>query len=88
MPRSCVRQKSAEKFGKVFSLAEQHFIPSDTVESEMTIRTVEDLLSLGQAARRASRQVARLFTDVKNRALNMLATSLETDADEVLDANA
>lgn len=88
MPRSCVRQKSAEKFGKVFSLAEQHFIPSHTVESEMTIRTVEDLLTLGQAARRASRQVARLSTEVKNQTPHNLADLLETGSGEVLGANA
>ena len=54
----------------------------------MTTRTVEDLLSQGQAARSAARQVARLSTEVKNRTLYNLARMLETDADEVLQANA
>ena len=54
----------------------------------MTTRTVEDLHSLGQAARAASRQVARLSSAVKNDALNTLAELLESDADELLQANA
>ena len=54
----------------------------------MTTRTVEDLLSLGQAARSASRQVARLTTGVKNQALHNLAGLLESGADELLRANA
>ncbi len=54
----------------------------------MTTRTVEDLLSLGQAARAAARQVARLSTGVKNQALNTLAGLLESDAGELLQANA
>ena len=54
----------------------------------MTTRTVEDLLSLGQAARSASRQLARLSTEVKNRTLLNLAEYLETDVEELLQANA
>ena len=54
----------------------------------MTTGTVSDLLSQGQAARVASRQLARLSTEVKNRALNTLASLLEDDASELLQANA
>ena len=54
----------------------------------MTTRTVEDLLSLGQAARSASRQVARLTTGVKNQALHNLADLLESGSDDLLQANA
>ena len=54
----------------------------------MTTRTVEDLLSLGQAARSAARLVARLSTSVKNDALHNLAGLLESDAEELLQANA
>ena len=54
----------------------------------MTTRTVEDLLSLGQAARSAARQVARLSSGAKNQALNTLAGLLESDAEELLRANA
>ena len=44
----------------------------------MTTRTVDDLISQGQAARRAARQLARLSTEVKNRTLLNLAEYLET----------
>ena len=54
----------------------------------MTTRTVSDLLSQGQSARIASRQLARLSTGVKNQALNTLAGLLENDAEELLKANA
>ena len=54
----------------------------------MTTRTVDDLISQGQAARSAARQVARLSTEVKNRTLHNLAGLLENEADEVLQANA
>ena len=54
----------------------------------MTVRTVEDLMRQGQAARDAARQVARLSTKVKNQALHTLAKLLETGAEEVLQANA
>ena len=54
----------------------------------MTTRTVDDLLSQGQAARRAARQLAQLSTEVKNRTLLNLADYLETDTEELLQANA
>ncbi len=54
----------------------------------MTTRTVDDLIRQGQAARRASRQLARLSTGVKNRTLLNLAEYLETDTEELLRANA
>lgn len=54
----------------------------------MTTRTVEELMALGQAARGASRKVARLSSGVKNAALQNLADLLETDSDELLQANA
>ncbi len=54
----------------------------------MTTRTVEDLWSLGQAARSAGRKVARLSSGVKNQVLTNLAGMLETEADEALQANA
>ena len=53
----------------------------------MTTRTVDDLISQGQAARRAARQLARLSTEVKNRTLLNLAGYLETDTEELLQAN-
>ena len=53
----------------------------------MTTRTVQDLLTLGQAARSASRRVARLTTGVKNQALHNLADLLESDTSELLQAN-
>ena len=54
----------------------------------MTTRTVEDLLSIGQAARGVARQVARLSTAVKNETLHNLAGLLEADNGELLQANA
>ncbi len=54
----------------------------------MIIRTVSDLLALGQAARSAARQVSRLSSPVKNQTLHNLADLLESDAGELLDANA
>ncbi len=54
----------------------------------MTTKTVADLISQGQAARGAAKQVARLSTTVKNQALNTLADLLEHDAEELLRANA
>ena len=53
----------------------------------MTTRTVDDLISQGQAARRAARLLARLSTEVKNRALLNLAEYLETDTEDLLQAN-
>ena len=54
----------------------------------MTTKTVSDLLNQGQAARTASRQLARLSTEVKNRVLDNLASLLENEAGELLEANA
>ena len=54
----------------------------------MTIRNVEDLLGLGQAARSASRRLARLTSGIKNQTLENLADLLENDASELLEANA
>ena len=54
----------------------------------MTTRTVEDLLSIGQAARTASRKVARLSSGVKNQTLHNLAGLLEGDNEALLQANA
>ena len=54
----------------------------------MTTKTVADLMTQGQAARSAAKQVARLSTAVKNDALNTLADLLENDAEELLEANA
>ena len=54
----------------------------------MTTRTVDDLISQGQAARRAARKLARLSTEVKNSTLLNLAEYLETDTEEVLQGNA
>ena len=53
----------------------------------MTTRTVDDLISQGQATRRAARLLARLSTEVKNRTLLNLAEYLETDIEELLQAN-
>ena len=54
----------------------------------MTTRTVEDLLSIGRAARTASRKVARLSSGVKNQTLHNLAGLLEGDNEALLRANA
>ena len=54
----------------------------------MTTRTVDDLIGHGQAARKASRELARLSTSIKNQVLNDLADLLESDVDELLQANA
>ena len=55
---------------------------------EMNTGNVADLISQGQAARRAARLVSRLSTGVKNRTLERLASMLESDAGELLRANA
>ena len=55
---------------------------------EMKTGNVADLISQGQAARRAARLVSRLSTGVKNRTLEHLAGMLESDAGDVLQANA
>jgi glutamate-5-semialdehyde dehydrogenase len=51
------------------------------------INTIEDLLELGQAARAASRILARLPTAVKNQALHNIAEALDNDQVDVLAAN-
>jgi glutamate-5-semialdehyde dehydrogenase len=53
----------------------------------MTIETVQDLHALGQAAQKASRQLARQSTEDKNRVLLNLARLLRSDQAEVLAAN-
>jgi glutamate-5-semialdehyde dehydrogenase len=53
----------------------------------MTTRAVDNLLAKGQAARAASRKLARLSTQVKNRALLNIAEVLERDQEPVLAAN-
>ena len=52
----------------------------------MITGTVEDLLSLGQAARSASRQLARLSAEVKNQALHNIAGLLDTNAGDCAEA--
>ncbi len=54
----------------------------------MITQTAEDLNQLGRAARSASRKVARLSAEVKNRTLHSLADMLEGDNDALLHANA
>ena len=53
----------------------------------MTTKTMEDLYALGLAARKASRMVARLSTQDKNRVLINLAELLQTEQEGVLAAN-
>ena len=53
----------------------------------MTIETVDALVAKGRAARAASRQVARLSTRIKDRALLNIAEALETGQSPVLAAN-
>ncbi|MDP6549030.1 MAG: glutamate-5-semialdehyde dehydrogenase, partial [Dehalococcoidia bacterium] len=53
----------------------------------MTTETIDALLAKGRAARAASRQVARLSTRDKNRALLNIAEALETGQAPVLTAN-
>ena len=53
----------------------------------MTTRTAEDLIRMGQTARSASRKVARLSSEVKNRVLYGLADMLETNNEALLQAN-
>ena len=53
----------------------------------MTIETVQDLQALGQAAQKASRNLARLSTQDKNRVLLNLARLLRSDQADVLAAN-
>ena len=53
----------------------------------MLTNTVEDLLEQGRAAREASRILARLSGNVKNQALLNIAEALETQPDDVMEAN-
>ena len=53
----------------------------------MTAMTVQDVNALGQAAQMASRKLARLSTEDKNRVLLILAQLLRTDQEDVLSAN-
>ncbi len=53
----------------------------------MTTKTMEDLYALGLAARKASRMVARLSTQDKNRVLINLAELLQTEQEGVLAPN-
>ena len=53
----------------------------------MLINNVEDLLERGRDARVASRVLARLSSKVKNQALLNIAEALETEQDDVLEAN-
>ena len=53
----------------------------------MTTATIEDLMAKGRAARAASGRLARLSSDVKNRALLNIAAALESDQSAVLQAN-
>jgi len=53
----------------------------------MKTNTVEDLLEQGRDARVASRILARLSSNIKNQALLNIAEALETQQDEVLEAN-
>ena len=53
----------------------------------MTTRSIEELVAKGQAARNASRGLARLSSRVKDRALLNIADALETEQARVLEAN-
>ena len=53
----------------------------------MTTKTVQDVTALGLAARKASRKLARLSTEDKNRVLLNLARLLRSDQADVLSAN-
>ena len=54
----------------------------------MSTETItQELLTLGQRAREASRKLARLPTEVKDRALLNIAAALEERSEEVLSAN-
>ena len=53
----------------------------------MTTKTVQDVTALGLAAREASRKLARLSTEDKNRVLLNLAGLLRSDQADVLSAN-
>ena len=53
----------------------------------MTTKTVQDVTALGLAAKKASRELARLSTEDKNRVLLNLAGLLRSDQADVLSAN-
>ena len=53
----------------------------------MTTKTVQDVTALGLAARKASRKLARLSTEDKNKVLLNLAGLLRSDQADVLSAN-
>ena len=53
----------------------------------MTTKTTDELVAKGQAARDASRGLARLSSRVKDRALLNIADALETEQARVLEAN-
>ena len=53
----------------------------------MTTKAIDQLLAKGRAARAASRTLARLSSEVKNRALLNIAEALETKQANVLGAN-
>ena len=53
----------------------------------MTTKTIQDVTALGLAARKASRKLARLSTEDKNRVLLNLAGLLRSDQADVLSAN-
>ena len=53
----------------------------------MTTKGVDQLLAKGRATRAASRTLARLSSQVKNRALLNIAEALETEQAKVLEAN-
>ena len=50
-------------------------------------KAVAELEKKGKAAKAASRKLARLSTEVKNRALNNIAQSLASREGEILEAN-
>jgi glutamate-5-semialdehyde dehydrogenase len=54
----------------------------------MTTTAIDELIAKGKAAREASRRMANLSTEVKDRALSAIAHDLESRQEEVLAANA
>ena len=53
----------------------------------MITNTIEDMAALGQAAKKASRKLARLSTEDKNQVLLNLAELLRSEQEDVLKAN-
>ena len=53
----------------------------------MTTTGIAELQAKGRAARGASKKMALLSTEIKNRALNNIASALERRQKEVLKAN-